>query len=52
MQEAEEDESDEDAEYTDTPLPTYSAKDQMEFINRQHGMKNISAGALLKTSCA
>nr|XP_021328134.1 spermatogenesis-associated protein 1-like [Danio rerio] len=52
MQEAEEEESDEDAEYTDTPLPTYSAHEQMESINKQHGMKNFSAGSLLKTSCA
>ncbi|XP_073772689.1 spermatogenesis-associated protein 1 isoform X4 [Danio rerio] len=39
MQEAEEEESDEDAEYTDTPLPTYSAHEQMESINKQHDRK-------------
>lgn len=41
MQDAEENETDEEAESTDTPHLTYRSQDQMEPVNKHPGMKTL-----------
>lgn len=46
MQDSEENKSDEDTEFTDTPHLTYGSQDQMEPVNKQPGMKTLRTDAL------